>query len=41
MPKTAIPYNSWLMGELTDPKIAERYLNACLEEGPDVFLKAK
>jgi len=40
MPKTAIPYNSWLAGELTDPKIAERYLNASPKEGPDGFLKA-
>jgi probable addiction module antidote protein len=40
MPKTGIPYNSWLIGELTDPRIAERYLNACLHEGQDIFLKA-
>lgn len=40
MPKRTTSYNSWLTEQLTDPKIAERYLNACLEEGPDVFLKA-
>jgi probable addiction module antidote protein len=39
MPKTRISYRDWLLGELSDPKIAERYLNACLEEGPDLFLK--
>jgi probable addiction module antidote protein len=39
MPKTRISYRDWLLEELSDPKIAERYLNACLEEGPDLFLK--
>lgn len=40
MPKTRISYNSWLMEELSDPHIVEEYLNACLEEGSDIFLKA-
>jgi len=39
MPKTRVSYREWLLEELSDPKIAERYLNACLEEGPDLFLK--
>ncbi len=39
MPKTRVSYRDWLLGELADPKTAEGYLNACLEEGPDLFLK--
>jgi probable addiction module antidote protein len=40
MPKTTVSYRDWQMEKLADPQIAEGYLNACLEEGPDIFLKA-
>jgi probable addiction module antidote protein len=40
MPKTTRPCRSWQLGKLTDPKIAANYLNASLEESPELFLKA-
>jgi len=39
MPKTRVSYHDWQMDKLADPQVAEGYLNACLEEGPDLFLK--
>jgi len=40
MPKTTKPYRSWQLDKLADPKIAANYLNASLEESPEIFLMA-
>ena len=33
-------YDSWRLEKLADPEIAEGYLNAALEDSPQMLLKA-
>ena len=40
MPKKTRDYRSWRQEKLTDPEIAEGYLNSALEDSPQMFLKA-
>ena len=40
MPKRAITYESWQMEQLADPARAASYLNATLQEAPELFLSA-
>lgn len=40
MPKRTRDHQSWRLKKLADPKIAESYLNAALEDSPEAFLKA-
>ena len=37
--KTAVKFENVLKEHLTDPEQAAKYLTACYEEGPDVFLQ--
>jgi probable addiction module antidote protein len=37
--KTAVKFEKVLKEHLTDPEQAAKYLTACYEEGPDVFLQ--
>jgi probable addiction module antidote protein len=39
MPKTS-SYDAWLLKNLTDPKKAASYLNAAIEDSPEMFLTA-
>ena len=38
--KAAVRFETVLKGHLSDPEQAAKYLTACYEEGPDVFLQA-
>ena len=38
--KPAVKFEAVLKGHLSDPEQAAKYLTACYEEGPDVFLQA-
>jgi probable addiction module antidote protein len=38
--KTTVKFESILRNHLSDPEQAAKYLNACYEEGPQVFLQA-
>ena len=38
--KAAMRFETVLKGHLADPEQAAKYLTACYEEGPDVFLQA-
>jgi DNA-binding phage protein len=40
MPKRTRPYREWQLEKLTDPEIAAAFLNASLQEAPEVFLSA-
>jgi probable addiction module antidote protein len=40
MPKKTRPYSAWRLEKLADPAIASDYLNASLNESPEIFLKA-
>jgi probable addiction module antidote protein len=40
MPKRTRPYRDWQLEKLTDPEIAAAFLNASLQEAPEVFLSA-
>jgi probable addiction module antidote protein len=40
MPKTTRSYRSWQLEKLANPEIALNYLNAALEESPEIFLTA-
>ena len=40
MPKRTTDYHSWQLGKLADPKIAASYLNAAMDDSPEMFLKA-
>jgi probable addiction module antidote protein len=40
MPKRTRNHDTWLYGKLTDPKIASNYVNAALEDSPEMFLIA-
>jgi DNA-binding phage protein len=40
MPKRTRDYHSWRLKKLTDPQIAEGYLNDALDDSPEMFLKA-
>jgi probable addiction module antidote protein len=40
MPKKTRDYHSWRLAKLADPEIAEGYLNAALQDSPQMFLKA-
>lgn len=40
MPKRTGDFNSWRLEKLADPVKAANYLNAALEDSPDVFLDA-
>jgi probable addiction module antidote protein len=40
MPKRTIDYHSWRLGKLADPKTAASYLNAAMDDSPEMFLKA-
>ena len=40
MPKRSSDYHSWLLTELADPHEAANYLNAAMEDSPEMFLKA-
>ena len=40
MPKRTRSYRSWLLGQLTDPRIAADYLNAARGDSPKMFLVA-
>jgi len=37
--KTAVKFENVLKEHLTDPEQAAKYLTACYEEGPDIFLQ--
>jgi len=37
--KTAVKFENVLKEHLTEPEQAAKYLTACYEEGPDVFLQ--
>ena len=38
--KAAVKFETVLKGHLSEPEQAAKYLTACYEEGPDVFLQA-
>jgi len=40
MPKRTGDYNAWRLEKLADPVNAAHYLNAALEDSPDIFLDA-
>jgi probable addiction module antidote protein len=40
MAKQTSSYKEWLGAKLTDPKRSARYLNAALQDSPEMFLKA-
>lgn len=40
VPKRTRSYREWQLEKLTDPAIAAGFLNASLEESPEVFLSA-
>ena len=40
MPKRSSDYHSWLLTQLADPDEAASYLNAAIEDSPQMFLKA-
>ncbi len=37
--KAAVKFESILKNHLADPELAAKYLTACYDEGPDVFLQ--
>ncbi len=40
MPKRTKDYHSWFLKQVTDPQAAADYLNAAIEDSPEMFLKA-
>ena len=40
MPRRTKDYHSWLLVQLTDPSAAANYLNAAMQDSPELFLKA-
>jgi len=40
MPKRTADYHSWRLGKLADPRIAASYLNAAMDDSPEMFLRA-
>ncbi len=40
MPKRSSDYHSWLLTQLADSQEAAHYLNAAIEDSPELFLKA-
>lgn len=40
MPKRTLSHDSWLMGKLTDSVIAANYINAAMEDSPEMLLIA-
>jgi len=40
MPAKGKPYRSWLQSKLADPQIAMNYLNAAMNDSPEMFLVA-
>ncbi|HEV8717012.1 MAG TPA: addiction module antidote protein [Candidatus Binatia bacterium] len=40
MPKTTREYRSWQLDTLSDPQLAASYLNAAMNDSPEMFLKA-
>ena len=40
MPKRTSAYRPWLLKQLGDPIIAKNYVNAVIEDSPDLLLKA-
>lgn len=40
MPKRTSDYHSWLLSQLIYPREAVHYLNAAIEDSPEMFLKA-
>ncbi len=40
MPKRTKKHETWLYDKLTDPRVAESYINAALEESQEMFLVA-
>jgi len=40
MPKRTADYNSWRLSKLSNPETAARYLNAAMEDSPEIFLDA-
>ncbi len=38
--KAAVKFDTVLKNHLSDPEQAARYLTACYEEGPEIFLQA-
>ena len=37
MPKRTGDYDSWMLGELTDPRLAASYINAAMSEDPSML----
>ncbi len=37
MPKRTGDYDSWMLGELTDPRLAASYINAAMSEDPSLL----
>jgi probable addiction module antidote protein len=40
MPKRTSDYQAWLLIQLKDPQVAADYLNAALDDSPEIFLLA-
>src|SRR5437016_6789781 len=40
MPKRTTDYHSWRLEKLADPRIAASYLNAAMDDSPEMFLRA-
>ena len=40
MPKRTSDYRSWMLKQLTDPRVSANYINTTLNDSPEAFLRA-